>query len=325
MTKTAVRAAAGVPLALIGATLDSWILSLEAENKSPYTIRSYCASVRQLAAWAESEGIARVATEQLRAFLAAELRRRYGRHGRQVSPASVALARRNLRVYFGWLTAEEPALAPVSPMTGVGEIIVPENDKPPFSAAEQAALLATCKGSSFAARRDLAIMSVFCDTGIRVSGCAGLRLRYADDEGGARTDVRLKDHRLAVKLKGGRVLIVPIGRKTAADLDRYIRIRAVHKHALKEALWLAPRGAFTSWGIRQMMERRGARAGIIDANPHRWRNTFAHDWLDAGGSETDLMEITGWKTRAMIEIYAKKLRQTRAGNSHARLSPRDRI
>jgi site-specific recombinase XerD len=320
MTQTATGRA--LPLA---ALLDSWILDLQAQNKSPYTIRSYGDSVRQLIAWAQADATTGITTRQLRDFFRAELGRTYGRHGRQVSPASVAVHFRNLRVFFGWCAREEPALMAASPMAGVSAPAVPAGKKLPFSVPEQSALLSACKGASFADRRDHAIMSVLIDTGMRVSGLAGLRLRYADAAGDERTDVRLKDRRLDIRLKGGRALTVPVGRKTAADCDRYIRARARHRHAGEDLLWLAPRGALTSWGIRQMLERRGEQAGVQDVHPHRFRGTFAHDWLLNGGSETDLMEITGWETRAMIEVYARQLRATRAGVSHARLSPRDRI
>lgn len=37
------------------------------------------------------------------------------------------------------------------------------------------------------------------------------------------------------------------------------------------------------------------------------------------------MRITGWKTRAMIDIYAGDLAAERARAAHARLSPGDRI
>ncbi len=48
---------------------------------------------------------------------------------------------------------------------------------------ELARLLKTCSGATFANRRDIAIMRIFIDTGLRVSGLAGLR--YDPDDGDA--------------------------------------------------------------------------------------------------------------------------------------------
>lgn len=308
----------GVPLA---AMLDSWVLALEGENKSRHTIRSYSDTVRALIRFAGDAADTDITTEQLRAFLAAELARP-GRGGRTMSPASVAVHYRNLRVFFGWLAAEEPSLVPASPMDRVGKVEVPAKRKPPFSAEEQKALLAAVSGSGFADRRDAAIIRAFIDTGLRVSGMAGLAYFPGEPE---RSDVHLGQRVLDVRLKGGAVTAVPVGRKTCAAIDRYLRARARHQHAESGWLWVGPRGRLTVWGIRQMLERRARQAGIEGMHPHRFRRTFAHDWLEAGGTESDLMNITGWRTRDMIEVYASELALDRARSAHARLSPGDRL
>ena len=74
-----------------------------------------------------------------------------------------------------------------------------------------------------------------------------------------------------------------------------------------------------------MIERRGKEAGLGKISPHAFRRTFAHDWLNAGGSEADGMRIAGWKTRTMIEHYAGAVAAERARVAHARLSPGDRL
>jgi integrase len=51
-----------------------------------------------------------------------------------------------------------------------------------FTEEELTRLLKTCLSATFVDRRDTAIMRVFIDTGLRVSGLAGLR--YDPDEKG---------------------------------------------------------------------------------------------------------------------------------------------
>lgn len=300
----------------LDAMLESWERALAAENKSPHTIRSYGDTVRALIRHAGPAADTDITAEQLRAFLAAELAR--------ISPASVAVHYRNLRVFFGWLAEEEPTFMPASPMARVRRPEVPEKHKPPFSEDELKALLATAKGAGLDDRRDTAIMRVLVDTGMRISGLAGLRLHYSES-GEERTDVRLGQRQLVIRLKGGGETAVPVGRKAVAAIDRYLRGRPLHPHADAEWLWLGPKGRFTSWGIRQMLGRRGEQAQVTDVHPHRFRRTFAHDWLEQGGQESDLMKITGWRTRDMIEVYAGELAAERARSAHARLSPGDRL
>jgi hypothetical protein len=48
-------------------------------------------------------------------------------------------------------------------------------------------------------------------------------------------------------------------------------------------------------------------------------------WLAAGGNETDLMRITGWKSRSMVDRYARSAGAERAREQHRKLSPGDRL
>ena len=85
-----------------------------------------------------------------------------------------------------------------------------------------------------------------------------------------------------------------------------------HPMARVSALWLGVHGGpMTASGIYQMIERRGQEAGV-EVNPHKFRHTFSHSWLDNGGAEGDLMELNGWSSPQMLARYGRSARSARA-------------
>jgi len=309
------------PFALL---IRSWELSLRSNNKSAETIRAYLRSANLFADYlinptppAEDSGldpvpavddVVDIARAHVQSFIVHEIAR---------TSASSARSRfLGVQQWLKWLVAEEEIDR--SPAEGVSAPTVEDPEVPVLTTEQLQTLLKSIQGKEFPEVRDRAMILLWLDSGVRLAEVVN---RILDD-------VDLDSQVLHVMGKGRRGRAVPFGTKTAQAVDRYLRARARHPYGKTvEHLWIGQKTKMplTVSGAGKLLARRSEAAGLGRIHPHQFRHTFAHMWLAAGGNETDLMRITGWKSRSMVDRYARSAGAERAREQHRKLSPGDRL
>jgi integrase/recombinase XerD len=232
------------------------------------------------------------------------------------------------QAFFRWL-GEEFELP--SPMKGIP---VPKFTSPPVEPFTREEVVALVKGCAFKrethpsnrrsfitrrpdAQRDQTIIKFLLDTGLRASEFTSLRIG----------DVDLVTGRVMIRCgkeggaKGGQGRIVYIGRELRRALWRYLNNRE-DGHDLQAPLFLNNQHRpLCRTSLRLLITRLGKRLGI-KAHPHKFRHTFAINYLRNGGDVFTLQDLLGHHSLEMVRHYAR-LAEVDIAAAHKRASPVD--
>ena len=258
---------------------------LSANTVSAYRrdLTHFLAAMRQ-----SNQGWSEVSTADVRHWAAQASRR--GLNAKTVQRRLSAV-----RAFYRYLNEEDriahnPATAVSGPKT--------RHRLPGVLDADQLSALLDRPSDGPLAQRDTALFELIYASGLRVSEAVGLHLQDLDM---AQTLVRVQG-------KGGKVRIVPFGRKAKAALQVWLAVRRTVINAAQPppaALFLSARGqALSVRSVQQRLRRRAAAIGVdARVHPHGLRHAAATHLLQSSGNLRAVQEFLGHANLATTQIY----------------------
>ena len=292
--------------------LDRFHAHLEAADRSPRTVKLRLRDLAAFAAWFEQstgkpfEPLA-VTPPDVRDY------RAYLQVTRGLKPNTVNRALSSLSVFFEWAQAE--GLVAANPCRAVRAVA--QQPRPPrwLDRKEQAALRRAFQEVAqraqwkallaedyhipalVRARRDLALLALLLDAGLRVGEVCALRL----------DDVALNDRSGHVVVysgaKRGKYREVPLNAGARNALREWLEVRPQVDHDFlllgRDRQPLEPRG------VQRRVTWYARKAELADVTPHALRHSFGKNLVDAGRPLTEVAALLGHSRLDTTAIYTQ--------------------
>jgi site-specific recombinase XerD len=302
--------------------IEGFRLSCQTEGKSPKTIEWYICFLNKFGQFLKRNQmpsyVGEIDKTHIRAFIRyLQTEAKIPRNGAALSPATVQGYVRTLKAFFSWLEREGYIITNL--MTKIPVPKAPTKVIDTFSAEQIGRLAELCHRSNGDGYRNLSIILLMLDSGIRVSEMTGITLG----------DVNLAEGYIKISAgKGANERIVPIGSLVQRSLWKYINHhRPQPLTQTVTRLFLNQKGLpLTRNGVQQMLRRLGRRASItgVRCSPHTLRHTFAKNYLLNGGDIFSLQKILGHSSLSSVRLYLN-LFATDIKKQHQRFSPIDNL
>ena len=296
---------------ILDEAIEQFIEVRELDNCSPKTISTYRQRLRYFSTWLQSthsiDDVGKLTVDHLRGWMA-YLKKTPTYRGEKLSDESIHSYGQSLIAFCHWLEQEEKIEKLITT-----RFKLPRMEKqfiPTFTSDEVKLLLAACEEGDplkpqmrkALTARNRAIVTLFIDSGIRLSELIGLRLCDLDKH----TQVIL------VHRKGNKWQQVPVSRDGFKPLHEYLtKYRSIlsgDTTARKEdEVFLADDGKpLTMWGVAALFKRLKRRTGIDGkkVSAHNCRRYMATTQLANGRSPLDVRRQLGHTTLKMTDHYA---------------------
>ncbi len=271
-------------------SINDWLNWLRV-RRSASTVSGYAWELRKLAAAYPGRQPVQFKRADLTRYLAE--RRLYGAGDNSIKRSVAAF-----RSFFGYIIGEKK-----SPAAGVPFPRPKRRQQRALTAEQALAVLSACDTSTRTGQRDLALLCLMLDSGLRAAEACRLRL----------ADVDLARRVFRVVVKGGDQRGGVFCAYTAGVLGTWLSRRGTLAIAAGcECFFVSVRpgqasAGLTTSGLRVVFRRIGQRAGLTAFSPHDLRRTFA-TLAHRRGAPSRLVQIAGrWENLEQLRNYTESL------------------
>ena len=294
--------------------IEGYLLAANARHLSPHTIKDYTNTYRKfLNHLGEDPYFAAITSKQVEDFFRVQ----------EVSNKTILNYHTGLSAMWTWAVEEQLVKENI-----LQRVKRPKPEKKaiqPYSQMDIKAMLSavgisksyTRPGkresahSLSTAERNRAIIFLLLDTGLRAAEICSLRINQLD----------VRNRRITVMGKGSKERILPFSSRTGQMMWRYLATRK--DASAGDYVFITQLDSpFERTQLLKCLIRIGDRAGVEGVNVHRFRHTFAINYLRNGGDPWSLQMMLGHSTMEMVKNYLA-LAQADLEKTHKVASPVD--
>lgn len=296
--------------------VEGWNLHLQAERASTHTLRDYNTTARRFVDFiGPMTPIDTITPDKVKKFLAHWANQEITPQGvaerpkRRLSKKTILNMHTALSSLWTWAVAEGYAESHIIR----DRVPRPKVERPDIEPLTERQILDLVNAAG--SDRNRALLLFMLDNGARASEVCGLRIRDLDLRIGAAQ---------IINGKGDKSRTVPLGRKSANALFRYVAQRP--ETGPDEPVFRSRRDRpLTRGALLRIVNRAGERAGITrSVHPHLLRHTFAISYLRQGGDVFTLQRILGHADLSTVRRYAA-IAGSDVMRAHRRASPVDNL
>jgi len=274
---------------------DCYALSTGTQDLYAYHLRAFLQATTDLP-------LHQLEPSHLRTYLA-HLHRK---DGKPYSPHYTHQVYRTLHTFLQWCVDQDGIEH--NPLDKVRAPRLPQTKSPRLNLDQVESLLEAVKTGPHPAR-DLAMICLAVDSGLRRGEIIGLELDHLDVDAGV----------VRVIGKGNKEREVPVGSVTKVALNTWLGLRP---RADTTRVFITRKGRpFTKNGIQTLMYRLKKRAGLPNVRWHLLRHTFANYFIANGGGLRKLQMILGHASVDTTARFYTNPELSELQDAHAKASP----